>query len=170
MESTFAARDGRGITLRPAAPADRLAASQLLTALELPTEGITEWWHEFIVAECDGALIGLAGVELYGPSALLRSVAVHPSCRDSGVGRALVDRALDHARRRGAIDVYLLTTTAEHYFPRLGFTPIARAEVPEGVQTSVEFRGACPASAIVMHCGLSGSPVDRSSSAVRSPG
>lgn len=44
----------------------------------------------------------------------------------------------------------LITTTAENYFPAFGFAPIARAEVEPAVQASVEFTGACPASAALM--------------------
>ena len=46
--------------------------------------------------------------------------------------------------------VFLLTTTAERFFPKFGFEQIARDDVPPSVQASVEFRSACPASAIVM--------------------
>jgi amino-acid N-acetyltransferase len=54
------------------------------------------------------------------------------------------------ARQDGAGAVFLLTTTAERFFPRLGFEPIARAEVPTSVQASAEFQSACPASAVAM--------------------
>ncbi|HEY8310016.1 MAG TPA: hypothetical protein VIG47_05635, partial [Gemmatimonadaceae bacterium] len=46
--------------------------------------------------------------------------------------------------------LYLLTTTAEGYFPRFGFTRISRETASDGVRNSVEFRDACPASATVM--------------------
>jgi amino-acid N-acetyltransferase len=46
--------------------------------------------------------------------------------------------------------IYLLTTTAERYFPKFGFERIARTDVPATVQTSIEFTSACPASAAVM--------------------
>ena len=46
--------------------------------------------------------------------------------------------------------LYLLTTTAERYFPKFGFERIERAEVPLSVQTSIEFTSACPSSATVM--------------------
>ena len=52
--------------------------------------------------------------------------------------------------------VYLLTTTAERFFPRFGFEQITRADVPATVQESVEFKSACPASAIVMRKHLRG--------------
>jgi amino-acid N-acetyltransferase len=46
--------------------------------------------------------------------------------------------------------VFLLTTTAERFFPKFGFEQIDREQVPASVQQSVEFQSACPASAIVM--------------------
>jgi len=79
---------------------------------------------DFIVAEREGELIGVAGLEVYGASALLRSVAVE--------------------------DVFLLTTTAERYFPRFGFSCVSRDEVGEEVRAAVEFQDACPSSAVVM--------------------
>jgi amino-acid N-acetyltransferase len=146
-------------TLRRAVPSDRPAAEALLAELGLPLAGLDECFATSWVAEPDGAaaggdpprLAGMAGVELYPDGALLRSVAVHPDWRGTGVGRALVARALDSARSEGARDAFLLTTTAERWFPRFGFVAIARESVPAGVRESVEFREACPASAVVMH-------------------
>jgi amino-acid N-acetyltransferase len=139
-------------TLRAARPDDRSAAEALLGALDLPLAGLDACFSTSWVAEAaDGPLVGLAGVELYPDGALLRSVAVHPDWRGTGLGRALVSRALDGARAAGARDAYLLTTTAERWFPRFGFVAIARDEVPPGVRQSIEFREACPASAVVMH-------------------
>jgi amino-acid N-acetyltransferase len=63
--------------------------------------------------------------------------------------------AIEDAQHRALPALYLLTTTAEHFFPRFGFERITRDEVPASVQTSIEFRGACPASAIVMRRRLS---------------
>jgi amino-acid N-acetyltransferase len=142
------------VSLRPATASDVDALHRLLTEVQLTTAGIAEWWPRFTVAETDQGLIGAAGVETYPDGALLRSVAVHPSMQGTGTGRTLVDRALVTAREAGAQDIYLLTITAENYFPRFGFARIAREMVPDTVQASVEFRGACPESAIVMHRSL----------------
>jgi amino-acid N-acetyltransferase len=75
---------------------------------------------------------------------------VHPEWRSKGVGRALVTRAIAAAEARGLNALYLLTTTAEHYFPSFGFQKITRDEVPETVRATDEFTKACPASAAVM--------------------
>jgi amino-acid N-acetyltransferase len=138
------------VILREAALADRPAVENLLTELKLPVAGVVDWLDRFWIAEADGRIVGVAGVEIYRDGALLRSVAVHPGWRSGGLGRTLVDRALDGAKRAGVRDVFLLTTTAERYFPQLGFEGITREAVPPGVQGSIEFREACPASAVVM--------------------
>ena len=54
------------------------------------------------------------------------------------------------AESRGIKALYLLTTTAERYFPSFGFVTPSRERVPDEVKQSVEFREACPASATVM--------------------
>ena len=75
---------------------------------------------------------------------------VRPGDQGIGIGAALVRALLDRARTDEVREIYLLTTTAEHWFPRFGFAPIAREQVPDAVRASVEFREACPASAAVM--------------------
>ena len=72
------------------------------------------------------------------------------------MGHHLTEAALNLARTRGADTVFLLTTTAEKFFPRFGFEPISREDVPASVQASIEFQSACPASAVVMRKRLSG--------------
>ena len=138
------------VKLRTAEPADLAGVLSLLERSQLPTAGVADEFAHFLVAENDGELVGVAGLELYDGSALLRSVAVEERWRKTGVGRALVERALDVARERGIEDIYLLTTTAEHYFPKFGFACVSRDSVAEGVRGSVEFQCACPASAKVM--------------------
>jgi N-acetylglutamate synthase-like GNAT family acetyltransferase len=144
--------------VRDAAPADLPAVLALLAEAGLPAHGVAEAFADFVVAESGDhhRLVGAAGLELHGGHALLRSVVVANATRGTGVGAALVDAALERARRRGCSDVYLLTTTAEGWFPRLGFARIERAAVPAPLFESVEFREACPASAAVMMRSLDG--------------
>ena len=146
----FTAPDGRCVTFRRAENADQGAVAAILRDLALPTEGLAEWLERFWIADHEGRVVGVAGMEHYGDGGLLRSVAVAREWQGSGIGRALIDRVLEEGRAAGVRDVYLLTTTAEHYFPRLGFVCITRGEVPDWVQTSVEFTSACPSSAVVM--------------------
>jgi len=93
-------------------------------------------------------------VEVYGAAGLLRSVAVHPGQRGTGLGQALTRAAADLARGAGVEELYLLTTTAEGFFPRLGFERVERGELPAALGASAELRGACPASAVAMRLRL----------------
>jgi amino-acid N-acetyltransferase len=138
------------VSLRPATGRDLAAVERLLTASSLPLAGVAENLGGFFVAESGGELVGVVGLEVRGNNALLRSTAVEPAWRGRGVGRQLVERVVAEAEARGIRALYLLTTTAERYFPSFGFTRTTREAVPEEVRATEEFRDACPASAVVM--------------------
>lgn len=142
-----------GLSIRPASDADRAAAHALLTRHDLPLDGF-DVGDALVAVRADGALAGVAALERHGDAALLRSVAV--DAPGQGVGAALVRRLLADADAEGR-DVVLLTTTADSYFPRFGFAPIDRADVPDALHASAEFRGACPASARVLRRPLASS-------------
>lgn len=137
------------ILLRRATDADWPAIAALLTSCRLPLAGAREQLDSFLLAETRGAVVGCAGLERHGRTALLRSVAVAPSHQGLGLGRLLIGLQLDVAQR-AQLAVYLLTTSAAAYFPRFGFQALARGEAPEALQASPEFRGVCPASATFM--------------------
>ena len=136
--------------IRPAESADIAAIERLLTASSLPLDGVRDALAGFVVAQSGDDLVGVAGLEVCCDNALLRSVAVSPEWRSHGLGRALVTRVISDAEARGLRALYLLTTTAERYFPSFGFQRIAREDVPEDVRETAEFQSACPASATVM--------------------
>jgi amino-acid N-acetyltransferase len=142
--------------IRAATSADLPAVERLLEKSELPLDGVREAFDTFVVADADGDIVGVAGLELCCDDALLRSVAVLPEWRSRGVGRALVARAIANAEASGLHALYLLTTTAEHYFPTFGFKKIERAHVPESVRATREFTDACPQSATAMRRVLNG--------------
>jgi amino-acid N-acetyltransferase len=141
-------------TIRSATAADRAAIEELLTASALPVAGLADHLASALVAESDGTLVGSAAVEGHGEHGLLRSVAVHPSWRASGLGARLVAAAIALAAERGLREIWLLTTTAERYFPRFGFEVVAREALPAALDASAELRGACPASAVAMRLRL----------------
>jgi amino-acid N-acetyltransferase len=142
--------NAKRVVLRDACREDLESVLEQLRRASLPTDGVAEWFDQFVVAAEGELVVGAAGIERYGPDVLLRSVVVAPEWQGRGVGRDLVREALERASRSGARAAFLLTTTAEHYFPRLGFRRIEREEVPRTVRESVEFRSACPESAAVM--------------------
>jgi amino-acid N-acetyltransferase len=136
--------------IRRARKADLPAVEQLLSASQLPIDGVKDHFADFIVAEDSNGIEGAVGLEKYESVALLRSAVVAPEYRGSGIGRKLVEQVLERAEEDGIDELYLLTTTAEKYFPRFGFKPTTRAAVPEELKSSAEFRGACPETAVVM--------------------
>ena len=138
------------IAIEKATLDDTEAIAALLEELHLPLDGLRDHADTTFVARRGTRVVGSAALEVYADGALLRSVAVLPDLQSAGVGRALTDTALRAARDLGLPAVYLLTTTAERYFPKFGFERITRADVPASVQTSVDFTSACPASAAVM--------------------
>lgn len=146
------------VAIRQARPADLPAIEQLLIDADLPIAGVGEILKtnagDFFVAEADvhdePAVVGVAGLEVCCNNALLRSVAVRPEWRRHAVGRDLVRRIVSDAESRGIHALYLLTTTAEHYFPRFGFERIDRRDVAPEIAETVEFKSACPASAVAM--------------------
>jgi amino-acid N-acetyltransferase len=137
-------------TIRVAQSDDHAAIERLLIDSHLPSEGIASLLKDFLVAESSEQIVGVVGLEACGDYALLRSTAVSPAWRGKGVGKRLVERAVARAEAQGIRALYLLTTTAEHYFPSFGFQVTTRETVPAEVQATDEFRGACPASATVM--------------------
>jgi GNAT superfamily N-acetyltransferase len=77
------------------------------------------------VAERDGELVGSAFADLRSPIAGIGPVAVAPAEQDSGVGRLLMEAALERIRAAGAPGVRLIQT-AYHYrslalYAKLGF-------------------------------------------------
>ncbi len=143
-------------TIRAARAGDRTRVEELLVGEGLPLDGVEEQFADFVVAEEAGEVVGAAGLEIHGEDCLLRSVVVAPRAKGQGIGRRLTEGMLREAKGRGLRAVYLLTTTAEEFFPRFGFERIERAAVPPKVRTSREFQGACPASAIVMRASTPG--------------
>jgi amino-acid N-acetyltransferase len=136
--------------IEKASPPDLEDVLRLLEENRLPVDGLRDHLATTMVARENGAVVGSAALEVYRDGALLRSVAVAPGHQGHGLGRDLTTAAIHLATELSVPAIYLLTTTADTYFPRFGFERIDRAQVPTTVQASVEFTSACPASAIVM--------------------
>lgn len=138
------------VAVGPATTQEWANVAVLLRRAGLPSEGLEAHRATLLVARRGSQLVGCAALELYGTSALLRSVAVEESQRGAGLGIRLTQAALALGRRLGVERFYLLTDTAREFFPRFGFREIARDEVDPAVLVSEEFRSLCPASATVM--------------------
>jgi len=105
---------------------------------------------EFIVAYEHAELIGAGALQRFAAVALLRSVAVAPHRRASGLGRLIVQELERRARAADVTQLVLLTQAARRFFERQGYRAIERQSVPQAVQASEEFRSLCPTSATCM--------------------
>jgi N-acetylglutamate synthase-like GNAT family acetyltransferase len=135
-----------------AVPASELGdVAALLAEAGLPTDDLAEPGRRFWrFRDGLGDTVGVAGLEIDGTDALLRSVVVAPPRRRCGVGHDIVRRTLDFAAALGARRAFLLTTTAREFFAAQGFSPIERGAVPARIAATREFTTLCPASAACM--------------------
>ena len=138
------------VQIRLAKDTDLDAIESLLSQSQLPTAGVRDELCSFLVAEADARVVGVVGMEKRGRYGLLRSTAVAPEWRGKQVAKRLVEQIIADAESQGVNALYLLTTTAERYFPNFGFEVTARDVVPQDIKATEEFREACPASATVM--------------------
>lgn len=135
--------------IEPAPPLD--AAVALLDAAGLPCADLSAArLRHFLFCGPREAPTGLVGLEIFDHDALLRSLAVAPAARRSGLGSTLVRHAERHASERGVHSLYLLTLTARGFFETRGYRVVARESCPEVIRATSEFAALCPASAIVM--------------------
>lgn len=122
---------------------DFLEAAGLPTA-DVSTDRIA------LIAEVDGNVAGLIGLEKFGDTGLLRSLVVDNRYRKSGFGRTLVDALERHAVEQGIDTLWLLTIDADGYFERFGYRQQERDDAPPSIRATDEFAGLCPDDAIVM--------------------
>lgn len=138
------------IEITKASDRDQESVYSLLKLVNLPIEGVADNFHNFFVAWEGNKLLGCGGVEIYEDVGLIRSVAVHPSFQNRGLGQKLVETIQKYSIEKGLNEIYLLTETAEEFFSKLEFNVIPRDEVDNRVKQSIEFTTLCPDSATCM--------------------
>ena len=126
----------------------------LLGEVNLHTQGVTDHIGDFLQLMEEGKtsshLLGRVGLEIYGESALLRSLAVKPEHQGMGYGKSLTKAIIQYAKKKKVKTLFLLTDTAESFFTKAGFKRVERDAVPPGVKQSVEFTSVCPVSSACM--------------------
>ena len=129
------------ITIEPASAANLPEILAVLSAADLPHEGVNEHLHNFLIAQAsNGKIVGCVGLERHGELGLLRSAAVSSEQQGQGIGSKLVQQLLENAARTGIEEVVLLTTTAKDYFQkRFGFQERERADYQTRLANSPEW-------------------------------
>jgi amino-acid N-acetyltransferase len=138
------------VRLRELVAADTSAVHELLRTCRLPVDGVPGDAALLLVATVGRRIVGSAGLELHAGDGLLRSVAVAPECRGARMASRLCGEVETRAPALGARRLFLLTETAEAFFARRGYAPLARSFAPPGIAASREFSAVCPASATLM--------------------
>jgi BolA protein len=139
-----------GFSLAPI-PAEDQRLVSLLSRDRLPTDDLGgEAKTFFALMTAAGEVAAVAGLELCGNDALLRSVAVADAYRSRGLGRAIVRNLLADLRRKRVKAVYILTGSAETFFTQLGFSKVERSMVPKAVTETSQFTGTRCSSASAM--------------------
>ncbi len=138
--------------LKKLSPQQLTQIKQIVANQQLPISDIDTHIHFFALqASEQGDIMGVGGLEVYRPYALLRSVVTLPTYRGQQVGTKLVAALEQYAQEKMQLSTfYLLTTTAAPFFEKLGYLQMERSAVPTSVQQSEEFRTLCPASAVCM--------------------
>jgi N-acetylglutamate synthase-like GNAT family acetyltransferase len=136
--------------LRKASEADLPSVRRLLEDAGLPTSDLATAESQFVVIGDGEQIIAAGALQRFGSVALLRSVVVDPDRRGAAFGRGIV-KELERAAQAAQIGrLVLLTQTAREFFADLGYRVIERADAPQEVQRSEEFRSLCPSSATCM--------------------
>lgn len=125
------------------------ACIEFLDAAGLPTADVS-LERIALIAEVDGHVAGLIGLEKFGDTGLLRSLVVDNRYRKSGFGRTLVEELEKHALRQGIATLWLLTIDADGYFERFDYRRRERDEAPPSIRATDEFAALCPADAVLM--------------------
>lgn len=147
MEST----DTTAICVESASASDLEAIRRLLESAGLPCGDLTPpHLDSFVCAKSGEDLVGVIGFEAFGQDALVRSLAVVPSHRGRGIGSNLLADVENVARQHGVKTLYGLTETIEPLLLRRGYGRIDRADAPESIRATSEFRALCPASAVLL--------------------
>ena len=105
---------------RRARPDDVPRAAALIASAQLPPLFIEEFLGGFVIADCDGEMLGAGALEVYGESGAIRSVVVDERTRGWGLGRGMSELLIEDARAAGVHTVYLFTADALPFWQHLG--------------------------------------------------
>ena len=139
-----------GFSLQKASKKDINVIKRLLSDNDLPVRDLDHTPVQFYLLMLDDQLVGSGGIENFGDTGLLRSVIIKKSFRNNNLGIEMVSGIIEEAKKVKIRRLYLLTTTAERFFRKLGFTGADRGEAPKSIQTTNEFSNLCPESANFM--------------------
>jgi N-acetylglutamate synthase-like GNAT family acetyltransferase len=116
--------------IRIAGPRDLAALKEVLTRNGQRPTIVMDESTLFYTAEGEGqGLVGLAGAELSGRAALIRSTAVLAPHRGKGLAKRLVEALLADLTQKGIRHLYLFSRDTGSFWQAFGFTHCPVEEV-----------------------------------------
>src|ERR1700680_2288554 len=114
-------------TIRSATEADQATIRRLVKEAKINPMSLD--WPNFVVAEDDGAIVGVGQVKTHGDgSRELASIAVVPARQGQGIGRGRIEALL--AGEPGVVLYLTCRRELEGLYRRFGFLSLERAEYP----------------------------------------
>jgi N-acetylglutamate synthase-like GNAT family acetyltransferase len=115
------------IAIRSATEADQPTIRRMIKEAKLNRMSLN--WPNFVVAEEDGAIVGVGQVKTHGDgSRELASMAVEPARQGQGIGSAIMKTLI--ARERGAMLHLTCRRELGAYYERFGFRRLDATEYP----------------------------------------
>ena len=145
----------RNMKYREAEKSDIQSIRELICSSGLPSSDVDGKAQKIFVAESDGKIVAVGGIEKLGGIALVRSIAVAPEYRKNGIASNIYQLLEEYASSSEVEELYLITESAKEYFQKLGFTEQERKTTPCLIQQTSQFSELCPSSATVMFKALS---------------
>jgi N-acetylglutamate synthase-like GNAT family acetyltransferase len=114
------------LTIRTATEADQPAIVLLIKEANINRMSLK--WPNFLVAEDEGAIVGLGQVKQHGDgSRELASIAVVPARQGQGIGSAIINTLLE---REPGVLYLTCRSQLEHYYERFGFHTLGATKYP----------------------------------------
>ena len=110
---------------------NRFARQELMLPRSLPN--IYESLRDFWVCQLGGRIVGCLALHIaWQGLAEMRSLAVSKGYQSRGIGRQLINAAIDEARQLGCRSIFTLTYIPA-YFKRSGFHRISKNKLPHKI-------------------------------------
>ncbi len=113
--------------IRPATRADQATIREMIRKAGINPMSLN--WPNFLVAEEDGAVVGVGQVKVHGDgSRELASMAVIPARQGEGIGSGIVNALI--AGQGGRVLHLTCRRETQGYYERFGFRRLDRADYP----------------------------------------
>jgi amino-acid N-acetyltransferase len=144
----------RSISIRAAVTGEWEFIAGILERSGLEASDIDPVGTTFHIAAMQNMLVGCAGAEWHGNTAVVGPVAVLPEAREQGIASHLVRATLMRARASGCRYAVLFSLGSASYFSRHGFLLTPRSELPDDVRASKAYQRQEGLASLCMRCDL----------------